>query len=376
MTQSPFLRYARIVVCALLALPVVTVVRPTTLYAQSSATLTGTVLDPRGVPLPGAAVSVKNETTSDSVKKKSDSVGKYSFANLAAGKYTVQVAASGFNTSQRTGVTVVTGQATEVPVTLELGNVSEEITVEASEANSVAAAMAPMDALLGETSPRTEITQAFISDFTAPTADYGEIVAMAPGTFTTNGNGVGLGQSKTFFRGFPDGDYDIDFDGVPFYDTNSPTHHSWVFFPSQWIGGVDFDRSPGTASTTGPTPFGGSIHLLSRDRVAALHRRQLPHPQQLVGLRPTLHRNHCSAVQRLRLQPDGLGHEPQPAHRHRAQAAALHHLSVRHSGQAEAAHHGRGLLPHPLPEQLLLLHRPDHPHAELLPPARLDHQGL
>jgi iron complex outermembrane receptor protein len=27
---------------------------------------------------------------------------------------------------------------------------------------------------------------------------------------------------------------------------------------------VDFDRSPGTASTIGPTPFGGSIHLLSK----------------------------------------------------------------------------------------------------------------
>ena len=80
-----------------------------------------------------------------------------------------------------------------------------------------------------------------------------------------HGNGVGLGQSKTYFRGFPDGDYDIDFDGIPFYDTNTPTHHSWAFFPAQFLGGVDFDRSPGTASTIGPTPFGGSIHLLSRD---------------------------------------------------------------------------------------------------------------
>lgn len=88
---------------------------------------------------------------------------------------------------------------------------------------------------------------------------------MAPGTYTTNGNGVGLGQSKSYFRGFSDGSYDIDFDGLPFYDTNSPTHHSWAFFPSQWLGGIDFDRSPGTASTTGPTPFGGSIHLLSRE---------------------------------------------------------------------------------------------------------------
>ena len=124
--------------------------------------------------------------------------------------------------------------------------------------------MAPMDALLAETSAHTEITQTMINNFMSPVADYGEAVQMAPSTFTLSSDGVGLGQSKTFFRGFPDGDYDIDFDGIPFYDTNSPTHHSWAFFPAQWLGGIDFDRSPGTASTIGPTPFGGSIHLLSK----------------------------------------------------------------------------------------------------------------
>jgi iron complex outermembrane receptor protein len=263
--QSPLLRYARILVCALLALPVATAVRPTPLYAQSSATLSGTVLDPRGVALPGADVTVKNEATGATAKKKSDAVGKYSFDGLVAGKYTVQVDAPGFNTSVRNDVQVTAGQSADLPITLDLGNVSEQITVEASEANSVAAAMAPMDALLDEHSARTEITQAFINNYTSPLADYGEALEMAPGTFTTNGNGPGLGQSKTYFRGFPDGDYDIDFDGIPFYDTNSPTHHSWAFFPTQWIGGIDFDRSPGTASTIGPTPFGGSIHMLSKD---------------------------------------------------------------------------------------------------------------
>jgi iron complex outermembrane receptor protein len=100
-------------------------------------------------------------------------------------------------------------------------------------------------------------------------ADFGELVEMAPGTFSLNTNGIGLGQDKTFFRGFPDGDYDIDFDGVPFYDTNTPTHHTWAFFPDPWTGSVDFDRSPGSASTIGPTPFGGSIHLLSPEMTAA-----------------------------------------------------------------------------------------------------------
>jgi iron complex outermembrane receptor protein len=87
---------------------------------------------------------------------------------------------------------------------------------------------------------------------------------MAPGTFAANTNGPGLGQYKTFFRGFKDGQYTITFDGIPFEDTNDPTHHTWAFFPTQFIGQTVFDRSPGTASTIGPTNFGGSIGMMSR----------------------------------------------------------------------------------------------------------------
>jgi iron complex outermembrane receptor protein len=256
--------YARIVLCAALALPVLTTLAPLPLHAQSASSLTGTVLDPRGVPLPGAAIVIRNEASGTSQKLTSDSQGKYSVANLSSGKYTIQVDAPGFMTSQRSGVQF-TGQPLDIPITLSLGNVSEQVTVEANDAGSIASALAPMDALLNETSARTEITSAMIQNFMSPLADFGEAVAMAPGTFTTNSNGVGLGQSATYFRGFPDGNYDIDFDGIPFYDTNTPTHHSWAFFPSQFLGGIDFDRSPGTASTIGPTPFGGSIHLLSKD---------------------------------------------------------------------------------------------------------------
>ena len=92
--------------------------------------------------------------------------------------------------------------------------------------------------------PKTEITTTFIKNFIAPTSDFAEVVNYAPGTFSTNPNGVGLGQGKTFFRGFSDGQYTITFDGIPFEDTNSPTHHSWASFPSQWISSTDFDRSP------------------------------------------------------------------------------------------------------------------------------------
>jgi iron complex outermembrane receptor protein len=237
----------------------------TSAHAQANATLSGTVLDPKGSVVAAAEVTARNEATHAARHTVTDPQGHFSIASLPAGTYTVEITAAGFNDTRRTGVTLTEGGSEDLSLPLTLGNVNQQVTVQADDTKSIASRLAPIDALLTETSPRSEINATYIRNYTAPTADFGELVQMVPGAFTTNANGVGLGQSATSFRGFPDGNYDIDFDGVPFYDTNTPTHHSWAFFPSQWIGGVDFDRSPGTASTIGPTPFGGSIHLLSQE---------------------------------------------------------------------------------------------------------------
>ncbi len=98
----------------------------------------------------------------------------------------------------------------------------------------------------------------------------GSVIQMAPGTFSVSPNGVGLGDTKTFFRGFKDGYYNMTFDGLPLRDTNDPTHHSWAFFPSQTIGSTVFDRSPGSASSIGPATFGGSVNMLSRNLDATM----------------------------------------------------------------------------------------------------------
>jgi len=234
------------------------------LLAQQTGSVSGTIQDAKGTLVPNAAITIKNEATDSSTKASSSADGHFA-VNLPSGHYRIDASAPGFSLTSRTGVTVDAGQTQEIALTLQVNGANEQVTVEAGAANSVAAAYAPMDALLSARSARTEISQAFIQNFISPVADYGEAVALAPGTYTTNSNGVGLGQSSTYFRGFSDGNYDIDFDGLPFYDTNTPTHHSWAFFPSQWIGSIDFDRSPGTASTIGPTPFGGSIHMLSKE---------------------------------------------------------------------------------------------------------------
>src|SRR5262249_48799977 len=227
--------------------------------------LRGTVLDPAARAIENAGVVARNESSGATAKTSTDQAGRFAFANLASGTYTVEVSAPGFSMAVRQGVRITADHAEELSISLTLGTVREEIAVEANAYASVAAQRAPMDGLMEARSARSEVNPAFIQNFTSPVSDYSELLQMAPGTFSVNPNGVGLGDSKTFFRGFADGNYNIDFDGIPFYDTNDPTHHSLAFFPSPWIGSIDFDRSPGSATTIGPTPYGGTVNLLSRE---------------------------------------------------------------------------------------------------------------
>jgi iron complex outermembrane receptor protein len=229
---------------------------------NSGGNLSGTVLDVQGKGVQDATVTVTNKVTNATRTQHTDVNGNYAIPGLLAGTYKVEASAIGFSANSKSDVTISIGQSVQVSLSLTVSSVLQQIEVNAG-IESIAAETAPSGGFLEERSAQSLIANAYIRNFTSPIADYGSIVNIVPGAFTISSDGVGLGQSKTSFRGFPDGDFDIDFDGVPFYDTNSPTHHSWAFFPGQWIGGVDFDRSPGTASTTGPTPFGGSIHLLS-----------------------------------------------------------------------------------------------------------------
>src|SRR5262249_57378926 len=106
-------------------------------------------------------------------------------------------------------------------------------------------------------SAQSLISAEYIQNYTSPISDYSQVLQMAPGTFSVSANGPGLGDTKTFFRGFKDGQYSMTYDGIPFNDTNDPTHHSWAFFPAQTIGSTVFERSPGSAASVGPSTYGG-----------------------------------------------------------------------------------------------------------------------
>ena len=221
------------------------------LHAQQQAgTLSGTVIDQAGKPIQSAGVQIRNDVSGLTSSATTDAEGRFSAADLAPGAYTLMVSAQGFGVTTRPGAQVAAGATQDISVMLAVQSVSTEITV--SETISLAASTAPAGNTLEATSARTEISPDFIKNFMSPIADFAEVVNYAPGTFSLNPNGIGLGQGKTFFRGFADGEYTMTFDGIPFEDTNTPTHHSWANFPSGWISSVDFDRSPGLASDSAP----------------------------------------------------------------------------------------------------------------------------
>jgi iron complex outermembrane receptor protein len=228
---------------------------------QGGATIAGTIIDQAGKVIEGASVSVKGEAGAAANIATTDGQGHFSVTGLAAGTYTIESSSPGFALNTRRGVAVSGSETQNISITLNVDAISQSVTVQ--ETIVLAADEAPQGNTLDATAARTEITSAVIQNFMAPVADFAEVIQQAPGAFSTNPNGIGLGQGKSYFRGFSDGQYTLTFDGIPFEDTNSPTHHSWASFPSQWISSTDFDRSPGLPSNFGPTNFGGSINLKS-----------------------------------------------------------------------------------------------------------------
>ncbi len=227
-----------------------------------SGSIKGAIVDPGGQAVQGAAVAVTSATGVVATAV-SGADGKFTVTGLTAGTYTVETSSTGFGRDVRPDVVVAAGQTASVSIALAVASVSEEVTVESEADTSLASQNAPVKALLDMASPRSEITSQYIREYTSPVTDFADITQAAPGTVSYATNGIGNGQSKTWFRGFADGAFTMTWDGVPFQDSNDPTHHSWAYVPAPAISYVDFDRSPGTASDIGPTNFAGSIHMFS-----------------------------------------------------------------------------------------------------------------
>ena len=146
-----------------------------------------------------------------------------------------------------------------VAAEVEAGN--DQIVVTATKVNE----QTPITSSLAATQPQSIINRSVIANVVLPTSDFNDVILLTPGASqTTNGNGPGLSESKINLRGFKDGNYNMTIDGVPFGDTNDPTHHSTSYFPNGTYEQIVVDRGPGNADQLGQATFGGNINIYTR----------------------------------------------------------------------------------------------------------------
>jgi len=102
------------------------------LWAQSDrGSITGTVTDPTGAVVPGVQVTATNTDTKVQTNATTNDVGLYTILNLPIGGYTVAFSKQGFKTYDRSGITVAIAQVVHLDATLNVGAVTESVTVTA-----------------------------------------------------------------------------------------------------------------------------------------------------------------------------------------------------------------------------------------------------
>ncbi len=153
--------------------------------AQVSASLSGTVSDPSGAAVTSAAVVVRDMHTEVQRDTATDAAGRYQLLALPVGEYEISVKKQGFAEEIRRGIQLAVGQDATVDLRLQVGEVSQQITVEA-DAPPVNVTTADISGLVGEQQ---------VKDLPLNGRSFDELVTLNPGVvnFTfekTGGTGV------------------------------------------------------------------------------------------------------------------------------------------------------------------------------------------
>lgn len=174
----------------------------------------GSVLDPSGASVSNAAVSAVEQTRNATVSTTTDSTGRYVFATLPPGLYTLRVEAPGFKASETKNLTLQANQNLAAPtVSLQVGQISESIEVTAQGLQ--------LQTESGERS--ASLTGKQISNIALNSRSYLPLVALVPGitsapSLPTAGHG-GIGSINS--NGNRSNQNNLTLDGVGNVDTGN-----------------------------------------------------------------------------------------------------------------------------------------------------------
>jgi carboxypeptidase family protein len=159
-------------------------------YAQSStAAINGIVRDSSGSVIPAAEVLLTNTQTNVERKATTNDVGSYVFLNILPGEYRLQANKTGFKTSKQSAFTLTVNQTVTFDLTLEVGEISQEVTVEA-----VGAEVQSSTAELGAVVAKQQVV-----DLPLNGRNFTQLLSLTPGVapVSVSQNSGGFGASVT-----------------------------------------------------------------------------------------------------------------------------------------------------------------------------------
>ena len=165
-------------------------------FAQSTATLAGTVTDPTGAVVPGANVKVRSLATNTIRETVSDNAGDYVVPSLQPGDYEIRTTAAGFGTNVIKSVTLQVDQAVTANVKLNVQSAGETVQVEAGAAPIIDSQTITMGQVIDkETVQNIPLNGRHFLDLTNLTP--GAVVPPANGFLTATSRGLGANSYIT-----------------------------------------------------------------------------------------------------------------------------------------------------------------------------------
>jgi hypothetical protein len=162
-------------------------------YGQlGTGVITGTVTDPSGAVVPGAAVTLVNTSTGVERTARTNATGIYRFEFTEVGNYNLRVSAKGFAESELDGLVVTAAQTVSMNVRLELGKTGTVITVQAEGVQMVNTANAETSDLINRTT---------IQNLPLEVRDTTVFVNLVAGSVPNDFNGSGRGAAVNGMRG-------------------------------------------------------------------------------------------------------------------------------------------------------------------------------
>src|SRR5579872_2184684 len=212
----------------------------------------GLIADPSHAPVPGAAIEIRSQTTNVARQATASPAGEYNFISLPPDKYTLTVRHQGFRETSRS-LELSVGQRLEADITLELGGVSEQVTVQA-ESPLLEVASSELGNVRSEKQ---------VEDLPLNTRNFTQLVDLAPGVNNRGsasnsilqGYTSGRGVNGAVINGAPSEGIVYLFDGVQSMDNDAGMI---MFFPP-----VDAIQEFKVQTSSAPAAYGGGQGVIN-----------------------------------------------------------------------------------------------------------------